>query len=77
MASFFPVISSMAMFAHAVVDSVSPAQLREHFVPSLKLSPGPGALGVTMALERRTALEARTAVKTVDVNIFRRISAGI
>lgn len=77
MASFFPVMSSIAIFCHAVGESASPAHPIWQGVPSLKESPGPGALGVTIAWESRAVDVARTAVKMMDVNITLRRILGI
>jgi len=70
MASLDPVMSSMDMLFHAFVPESSAVQPRVQGVPWLKESPGPGALGDTCAWDNRAALEARTAVKTMDVNII-------
>jgi len=69
MASLDPVMSSIDMLDHAVEPVVSPAQPTLHVEPSLKESPGAGSLGVTVAWDSRTALEARRVVKTMDVNM--------
>src|ERR1700761_7455755 len=67
-ASFFPVMSSIVMFCHAVGEAVSPAHPIWQLVPSLKTSLGPGSLGATIAWESR-ALDARTVVTTMEVNM--------
>ena len=65
-----PVMSSIAIFFHAVVEFESPDHVVVHVVPALKLSPGAGVRGVTSArTSRGEAARARRAAKACAENI--------
>ena len=58
------------MFCQVVAESVSPNQVVWQVVPALKLSPGPGSLGVTSASAKKGVARARSAAKACVANIF-------
>jgi len=62
-------MSSIDMLFQSLVPEASPAQPRVHAAPVLKEAPGLGELGTTSARDKRAAVEARAAVKTMDVNM--------
>jgi len=62
-------MSSIDMSFQMSEPLLSPSQAMVHCEPSLNLSPGAGSLGDTSAWARMAALEASTAVKTMDVNM--------
>ena len=66
MSKLFPVMSSMFNVFHRPL--VSTPQAIWHVWPSLKMSPGAGARGVTSARTKRDD-EARRAVRASDANI--------
>jgi len=69
-ARLLPDISSMAMFFQRVVESLSPSQVVWHVAPALKLSPGPGSLGVTSASAKKGVERVKNATKACAANIF-------
>lgn len=58
------------MFFQTVVEAVSPNHVVWHVVPALKLSPGPGSLGVTSASAKKGVARASSAAKACAANIF-------
>lgn len=62
-----PVMSWMFMVFQSSVVPVSPPQTMRHVAPSLKMSPGPGSLGVGTA--RATSAAARTVKAVNGANI--------